>query len=33
MELPEETRTEQLDVATLLKLTELVRTKAPTWTL
>jgi 16S rRNA (adenine1518-N6/adenine1519-N6)-dimethyltransferase len=31
--LPEETRTEQLDVATLLKLTKLVRAKAPTWTL
>jgi 16S rRNA (adenine1518-N6/adenine1519-N6)-dimethyltransferase len=31
MELPEETRTEQLDVATLLKLTELVRAKAPEW--
>lgn len=33
MELPEETRTEQLEVPTLLKLTELVRAKAPTWTL
>lgn len=33
MELPEETRTEQLDVATLLKLTELVRAKAPEWAL
>lgn len=33
MELPEETRTEQLDVATLLKLTELVRANAPMWTL
>jgi 16S rRNA (adenine1518-N6/adenine1519-N6)-dimethyltransferase len=33
MELPEETRTEQLDVATLSRLTELVRVKAPAWTL
>jgi 16S rRNA (adenine1518-N6/adenine1519-N6)-dimethyltransferase len=33
MELSDEARTEQLDVATLLKLTELVRAKAPTWTL
>lgn len=33
MKLPEETRTEQLDVPTLLRLTELVRAKAPDWTL
>lgn len=33
MQLPEETRTEQLDVATLLRLTELVRAQAPTWNL
>jgi 16S rRNA (adenine1518-N6/adenine1519-N6)-dimethyltransferase len=31
MELSEEARTEQLDVPTLLRLTELVRAKAPTW--
>lgn len=31
MEFPPDTRTEQLDVATLLQLTELVRTKAPDW--
>ena len=33
MQLAEETRTEQLDVATLLRLTELVRVRAPEWTL
>lgn len=33
MELGEEARTEQLDVPTLLKLTELVRAKAPEWKL
>jgi 16S rRNA (adenine1518-N6/adenine1519-N6)-dimethyltransferase len=33
MQLAEETRTEQLDVATLFKLTEMVRTKAPDWKL
>jgi 16S rRNA (adenine1518-N6/adenine1519-N6)-dimethyltransferase len=33
MQLAEETRTEQLDVATLFKLTELIRAKAPDWKL
>jgi 16S rRNA (adenine1518-N6/adenine1519-N6)-dimethyltransferase len=33
MQLSEEARTEQLDVSTLLRLTELVRAKAPAWTL
>ena len=33
MELSPEARTEQLDVPTLLKLTELVRAQAPDWTL
>jgi 16S rRNA (adenine1518-N6/adenine1519-N6)-dimethyltransferase len=33
MGLAEDTRTEQLDVATLFKLTELVRAKAPDWKL
>ncbi|TWU23529.1 16S rRNA (adenine(1518)-N(6)/adenine(1519)-N(6))-dimethyltransferase RsmA [Bythopirellula polymerisocia] len=33
MQLSEEARTEQLDVPTLLKLTELVRARAPGWTL
>jgi 16S rRNA (adenine1518-N6/adenine1519-N6)-dimethyltransferase len=31
MQLAEETRTEQLDVATLFRLTELIRAKAPEW--
>ncbi|MBX3434229.1 MAG: ribosomal RNA small subunit methyltransferase A [Pirellulales bacterium] len=33
MEFADDVRTEQLDVATLLRLTELVRAKAPDWTL
>jgi 16S rRNA (adenine1518-N6/adenine1519-N6)-dimethyltransferase len=33
MELEDDVRTEQLDVPTLLRLTELVRAKAPEWTL
>jgi 16S rRNA (adenine1518-N6/adenine1519-N6)-dimethyltransferase len=33
MELSDDVRTEQLDVPTLLRLTELVRSKAPEWTL
>lgn len=33
MQLSEEARTEQLDVTTLLNLTELVRSRAPSWTL
>jgi len=33
MQLSDEARTEQLDVPTLLRLTELVRSRAPNWTL
>ena len=33
MEFPHDARTEQLDVATLLKLTELIRARAPDWKL
>ena len=33
LQLPEEARTEQLDVPTLLQLTELVRARAPKWSL
>lgn len=33
LKLPDDARTEQLDVATLLRLTELVRAKAPDWQL
>jgi hypothetical protein len=33
MEFAEDVRTEQLDVQTLLKLTELVRARAPQWTM
>ena len=33
MEFAEDVRTEQLDVPTLLKLTELVRKRAPDWTM
>jgi 16S rRNA (adenine1518-N6/adenine1519-N6)-dimethyltransferase len=33
MQLAEDTRTEQLDVATLQRLTELIRARAPEWKL